>query len=97
MIDKIIPLVVSAIVGATAAGLLVKQSSDLKQQAALDEQKLAFRKEAKQNKGARDKASNNQSRDLEDRTKALEQAKARAIQLEGKLDYHFMKIFRNLI
>ena len=86
MIDKIIPLVVSAIVGATAAGLLVKQSSDLKQQAALDEQKLAFRKEAKQNKGARDKASNNQARDLEDRTKALEQAKARAIQLEGELE-----------
>jgi len=86
MINKIIPLVVSAIVGATAVGLLVKQSSDQKQQIALDEQKLAFRKEAKQNKGSRDKASNKQARDLEDRTKALEQAKARAIQFEGELE-----------
>ncbi|SVC77051.1 uncharacterized protein METZ01_LOCUS329905, partial [marine metagenome] len=86
MINKIIPLVICTAVGASVAGVLVNQRNNQKQQAALDEQKLAFRKEAQQSKGVRDKASSKQVRDLEDRTKALEQSKAREIQLEGELE-----------
>ena len=86
MINKIIPLIVSAIAGAAAAGFLVKQSSTQKQQAALDKQRQEFREKAQQGKSARDKAFSKQARGLEDRTKALEQAKARAIQLEGELE-----------
>jgi len=86
MINKIIPLIVSAIVGAAAAGFLVKQSSTQKQQAALDKQRQEFREKAQQGKSARDKAFSKQARGLEDRAKALEQAKVRAIQLEGELE-----------
>jgi hypothetical protein len=86
MINKIIPLVVCTVVGASVAGVLVNQRNNQKQLAALDEQKSAFRQEAQQSKGARDKTSSKQARNLEDRTKALELSKAREIQLEGELE-----------
>ena len=86
MLNRIIPLVICTIVGAVVAGVLVSQSSNQKQQAALDEQKQAFRKKAQQSKGTHDKATSKHARELEDRTKALEQSKAREAQLEGKLD-----------
>ena len=58
MLNRIIPLVICTIVGAAVAGVLVSQSSNQKQQATLDEQKQAFRKEAQQGKGAREHAPN---------------------------------------
>ena len=86
MLNRIIPLVICTIVGAVVAGVMVSQSSNQNQRAALDEQKQAFRKEVQQSEGARDKANSKYVRELEDRTKALEQSKARAAQLAGKLD-----------
>ena len=86
MLNRIIPLVICTIVGAVVAGVMVSQSSNQNQRAALDEQKQAFRKEVQQSEGARDKANSKYVHELEDRTKALEQSKARAAQLAGKLD-----------
>jgi|TARA_B100000959_G_scaffold273687_1_gene324520 hypothetical protein len=86
MLNRIIPLVICTIVGAAVAGVLVIQSSNQKQQAALDEQKQAFRKEAQQSKGVRDKTTSKHALELEDRAKALEQSRAREAQLEGRLD-----------
>lgn len=86
MLNRIISLVICTIVGAVVAGVMVSQSSNQNQRAALDEQKQAFRKEVQQSEGARDKANSKYVRELEDRTKALEQSKARAAQLAGKLD-----------
>jgi len=86
MLNRIIPLVICTIVGAVVAGVMVSQSSNQNERAALDEQKQAFRKEVQQSESARDKANSKYARELEDRTKALEQSKARAVQLAGKLD-----------
>ena len=86
MLNRIIPLVICTIVGAAVTGVLVSQSSNQKQQAALDEQKQAFRKEAQQGKDVRDKATSKHALALEDRNKALEQSRAREAQLEGRLD-----------
>jgi len=86
MIDRIIPLVVAATVGAAVAGVWTHQLQKRQQRAALDEQKQGFSAEARQRKNARDEAASKNARKLDEFTQALKLSNARETRLEGELE-----------